>query len=210
MFRPFPSNPIPIELFSFDHWSLLAYVESRAVDHGGRIEPFRFATNEKLHPERASQQQAKHPRPFAWEPRHGTALADRTKIADHDDWHRLEDLAAAGLVKVHEGDRVELTDEGWRVGAELRKHRARGDSWKNYRVLPRLEPRDRVRLVGEPLDSLPWDVLVLREREGKPWACIGRKHEGQAEPEITNVAFAVIGEVVERGTAPAFGGTDAA
>lgn len=122
---------IPTEKWGKDHWSCLAYIEGRIVDHKGvpNIENMRVDID--IHPQfdnRAARLQR--------EKRYPTRLNDGTEVEKHDDWSCVDDMEAAGLLE-WKGTGINpvfvLTDEGHRVAAALRKHKASGGQFKDFR-----------------------------------------------------------------------------
>jgi hypothetical protein len=119
---------VPIADFGQDHWSTLAYLETRAVDHRGllqrehmRVDPARHP----LHAHRGSQGMVSP-----------TRLAANQELDNHDDYDVIDDLVAAGLLHPLGGTglqpRVALTEEGWRVAGLLRRWRAAGCSFNAF------------------------------------------------------------------------------
>ena len=122
-----------------DHWSLFGYVEAICVDgrkveglgRVGEIDRRRVRCNPARHPLLDA------PNPFdsgsRWKDEYCTRLNEGT-IADHDDWDCLDDLESAGLVEVMSlvNGYVVLTNEGIRVAAALRKHKAKGGRFANF------------------------------------------------------------------------------
>jgi hypothetical protein len=138
---------IPIELWGKDHFSLLAYVESRCVDHGGRLDFDHLRANPATHPHHIGPNVARGMRGglMKWEPHYGTRLngfwkpdgsTDPTKqLPDHDDWDCWEDLEAAGLIKdVGTGMNpiAEMTPKGMDVVALVRVHKAAGGNFAGF------------------------------------------------------------------------------
>ena len=69
--------------------------------------------------------------------KHGTRLKDGRAITDHDDWMCLQDMTVEGLFTlgvdaIKPGVVLRLSDKGWRIAAELRKHKANGGSFGNF------------------------------------------------------------------------------
>ena len=139
---------VPITDWGQDHWSTLAYLETRAVDGTGKIDNSKMRCAARLHREFMNvgpfgtiHDGAKYP----------TRLADGTQLKKHDDWSCLEDMVAAGLTKVfcrrrytrrygHSEARVVFTDTGLVVAAALRKHKARGGVFRDFRYPPQPNP----------------------------------------------------------------------
>lgn len=139
------SDYIPIEQWSKDHWSTLAYVESVMVDCAGfqvgadpRMKSnrrhFRVMAAECPNPRRA---QASKSLAMPMRPEHATRLKDGTQIAGHDDWMCVQDMAAAGLFTagpddVQPGERLHLSALGVMVSSELRAHKASGGTFATF------------------------------------------------------------------------------
>lgn len=103
-----PLNPA---LFGKDHWSTLAYIETRIVDYRGILSPDHMRTDADRHP----FMQAAKTRQFGFPSGNTDKYPTKIKasyeagsdgkfgtleIANHDDWDCIEDLIAAGLVTV--------------------------------------------------------------------------------------------------------------
>jgi len=132
---------VPVSRWGKDHWSTMAYLETCAVDRGGKVENARMRCHARLH------------RHFVYNPpgghhlgdgsRYPTRLRDDKVLEKHDDWSCLEDMVAAGLVvakmrKVNmdtSGDmecRVRFTDSGITLAGLLRRHKLEGGSYGNF------------------------------------------------------------------------------
>jgi len=125
--------PIAVARWGRDHWGVLAYVEACAVDQKGALDRRRMRCDPALHPGLAAMD------PMTSRPVDGSKYPTRLRegtASPHDDWSCLDDAEAAGLV-VNAGSGVErryaLTDEGARLAAALRRHRAAGGSYSNFR-----------------------------------------------------------------------------
>lgn len=131
---------IPVERWAKDHWTTFAYLETRAVDHGGKIRNANMRCNTRLHRHLVSTE-------FGNLIQDGSMYPTRLKdgeLQNHDDWSCLEDMVAAGLIRSwfwvarHGkmfGDcdaRVEFTEAGLRVAAELRAHKAKGGTFSTF------------------------------------------------------------------------------
>lgn len=139
------ANSIKMAEWGKDHWTLLAYVETCAVDHDGYLDARRLRANGAVYPTRLS----------------GFAL-DPTRIVEgHSDYDCLADLAAAGLVRPAEGTKAagrvpfreleararrfqtasarnatlrwRMTEAGQAAAAALRVHKASGSGSSNFR-----------------------------------------------------------------------------
>lgn len=130
---------VPVSRFGKDHWSLLAYVETRCVDSAtntGQLDPKRMRCNPKRHPMMAVSIFSER----RWEPRYGSRLrVTRTgtipQLKTHDDLDCLDDLEAAGLVEVLSliNSIVRMTPDGLTVAHALRKHKADGGLFTTFR-----------------------------------------------------------------------------
>lgn len=102
-------NPISEELFGRDHWSTLAYLETRIVDHKGAIEHDHMRCSAKRHPFLVNAGK----RSGVIGGSDGSKYPTRIKVAtemdwvwgvkevfDHDDYDCVADLIGAGLVEV--------------------------------------------------------------------------------------------------------------
>lgn len=121
-----------------DHWSTFAYVECRCVDHKGKLNFKHIRCNAGFHPELPPE------KIYAlgeWHDKHSTKLKGDEQIRGHDDWDCMEDLQAAGFIRiVSMADlQVEMTDVGWEVSKHLRKHKAAGGVFANFRVQIQLQ-----------------------------------------------------------------------
>lgn len=118
---PTEENMISPERFGRDHWSTLAYLETRAVDAGGEIDRRRMRCDRSRHPHLVG------PYTPEFSESYPTRLANGEVQHDHDDWDCFDDLEAAGyLENVGTGaqPRVKLTALGHAKAAELRTARA--------------------------------------------------------------------------------------
>lgn len=111
------TDPIPMEQWSRDHWSLFLYVETRVVDHNGTLD-HRYMRKAKLDP----RTNDKNP----------TLLKEDTEAwltedMWHDDFACLDDLESAGLI-INTGSALipllVLTEYGWVLSHLLRRNRA--------------------------------------------------------------------------------------
>lgn len=123
---------VEMELWSKDHWSMFAYVECRCVDYKGVLNCKHIRCNEAYHTicSEKTYVQGK------WHDKHSTRIKGDEQIRGHDDWDCIEDLQTAGFIRiVRMADlQVEMTDVGWEVSKHLRKHKADGGVFSNFRV----------------------------------------------------------------------------
>lgn len=108
---------IPMPLWGKDHWSTLAYLETRIVDHSGVLDPRNMRCN--------TNGPHGHFAHVANDACYDTRLIGASIQSFHDDWDCIDDMVAAGLVE-WSGTGVNpvfrLTDLGWRVAGRLRRH----------------------------------------------------------------------------------------
>lgn len=95
-------QPIPMRLWGKSHWSTLAYLETRCVDHGGKVERRHLRIDRK----------GEYP----------TRLNNGTTQAWHNDLDCIEDMRHAGLLKGSAHTAITLTRYGWELAAALRRH----------------------------------------------------------------------------------------
>lgn len=128
-------EPIPVERWGKDHWSTLAYVETRVVDHRGFVDDRHLRGH--MH---------------GWE-KYPTRLRDGVLLHGHNDFDCIRDAVDAGLLAYADpekaglskramerpsarntwrGDRLVFTEEGWSTVASLRSHRGRGGKFANF------------------------------------------------------------------------------
>ncbi len=136
---------IPLNRWGKDHYSTLAYLETRAVDHKGVISNVNMRTSAKRHPLFIARGPLGPPTDGGNYP---TNYKDG-EMTEHDDWDCLDDMVHAGLLAVRPanpelwevpvGSRgpikfrrqvptkelkvtVKLTELGQKVAGELRAH----------------------------------------------------------------------------------------
>lgn len=99
---------IPEKAFGRDHWSILVYAETRAVDHGGALDIRHLRRNDGgEYPTRVAQGY------------------DGEVPTGHNDFDCLDDLDDAGYLDFRRASLlVALTDKGWQKAGELRRERA--------------------------------------------------------------------------------------
>lgn len=136
---------VPIEEWGKNHWSALAYAETRWVDHGGKIKNEHMRCNERRHRKLHNTAGSVLHGSRRWDEKYSTRLRDGQEPG-HDDWDCLEDLAEAGLLAFDFVDRregwpceggevvVSLTKLGADIAGRLRSHRGRGGSYADFAV----------------------------------------------------------------------------
>lgn len=143
---------VPMKRWGKDHWSTLAYLETRIVDHKGQISHDHMRCHASRHP---AMFQAKRRLLGTGD---GSAYPTRLKdgtLTDHDDYDCIDDIIAAGLVTVTmpepyppnvlitglvEAEMMTratyaLTEAGQRIAAALRQHKAMGLGWGTFQVV---------------------------------------------------------------------------
>ncbi len=111
-----------------DHWSLLAYVETRCVDFGGKLDAKHFRCNPKNH----NGYQIYNT--LLWDNKYSTRLKARETIAGHDDWDCLDDLEEAGFIIIQSlaNGFVSMTKMGMRLAGKLREHKTCGGVFHTF------------------------------------------------------------------------------
>ena len=116
-----------MEVWGQDHWSTLLYLETRFVDHGGKIKIEQMRCNRARHPEYA------HRASYTSYP---TRLKGGAELPHHDDWDCAADLEAAGLIVVsldnEDVPRVDFTEKGHALASAARWHRGKGGGINNF------------------------------------------------------------------------------
>ena len=137
--EPWDGAPIPKERFGKDHFSTLAYIETRAVDYKGRLDGDHMRNNARRHRRKLGRYQVNVSLGVTWKPEYATLLKGDTRPEGHDDWDVITDFLACGWLaliaektveedKVFGGNevRVKLSEEGWRIVHQLRRWKASG------------------------------------------------------------------------------------
>ena len=126
-------NVVDPSRWAKDHWSTLAYIDTRIVDYGGRIDHAHMRCHLSRHPQFVSIDPRGEVRDGA---RYPTRLRDG-ELKDHDDWDCVEDLIAAGLLEWN-GTGIHpvfaLTPRGLTVAQRLREHKAGGGQFGAFRM----------------------------------------------------------------------------
>lgn len=118
---------IPVEMWGRDHWSTLAYIETRIVDYEGVPKP-RHMRNTCHHgipvPAMGLDEGEEYPTRLK-----GQGVRDFIKLYGHDDWSCCEDAVAEGLL-IWNGTGInpvfELTELGRDACAKLRAFKSDG------------------------------------------------------------------------------------
>lgn len=109
-----------------DHWSTLAYIETRIVDHAGEPDWNHLRCDWSLHPYRHDGGDAKDC---------PTRLLNGATASPHDDWSCIEDAEAFGLLEwcgTGANPVFVLTTLGALVCGRLRAHKARGGTFATF------------------------------------------------------------------------------
>ena len=141
LYEPEGDDYVSVDRWGSDHWSTLAYAETRAVDHDGLIDNGKMRCDPRLHRHFAAEHHMQSSKKYP------TRLRDG-ELEKHDDWSCLEDAAKAGLIVLswHEDQRrarrgmvfgnctaqVSFTDSGRRLAEQLRYHKAQGGTWAEF------------------------------------------------------------------------------
>ena len=139
----------PVAKWGRDHWTTLLYVETRCVDHKGKLDNQHMRTNARVHRKLLGDAQARAGMVSTDYP---TRLRNGDTLDRHDDWSCLEEMVAHGLVEVaHERDRrpsqpftggeiaMRMTELGWRVAHQIRRDRANGQPTVTWTPTPEME-----------------------------------------------------------------------
>ena len=125
---------VPLAEWGRDHWSVLAYVETRCVDAGGVLDHDHMTTNRATHPglegPRVTASGLLRDEPFKYH----TRLRDGVELG-HDNWNCFYDREEAGLVvDVGTGvqPRAKMTPLGVQLAEEIRAHKAGGGSFSSF------------------------------------------------------------------------------
>lgn len=124
-----------------DHFSTLVYIETRCVDYKGvpfldhlRCNPARH----QRHGGRAARlvgTSARRDEPW----KYGSVIRGGVRIPEHDDWDVLDDLVNAGLLEWNgtgENPVFKMTESGWALVQAIRKHKAAGGQFSDFREAP--------------------------------------------------------------------------
>ena len=122
---------VGIKQFGKDHWSTFVYIETRCVDHKGIIENDKMRTDIDRHLFKAGNTNFE----FSQNIKYPTILKGGIELQDHDDWDCVDDLIITGLLK-NKGTKMtpvfEITDLGWEIVKQLRRHRSNGNTWDTF------------------------------------------------------------------------------
>lgn len=125
---------IPMSLWGKDHWSTLAYIETRIVDYKGQPDRSHMRCDPKRHPGLAGHVHAALS-PSLGDKNYPTRLKDGKELHDHDDWDCMEDAEAEGLLKWNGTGMYPvfvLTKKGRAICAALRRHKQDGGQFAEF------------------------------------------------------------------------------
>lgn len=153
-YEPVGDDRVPMERWGRDHWSTLAYLETRIVDYRGKIAHDHMRCHAGRHPLMHAAKRRGRLFGSGDGSQYPTRLRDG-ELPNHDDYDCIDDMIAAGLViatmpKAPDRTLVTgfveaelmtratyaLTDLGLRVTAALRAHKAGGGSWQSFQPSP--------------------------------------------------------------------------
>lgn len=135
---------IPMEDWGKDHWSTLAYIETREVDYKGLLDNKHMRCNPRLHRTFADKQMLASEILTKEYPTH---LKNKEEVHKHDDWSCIEDMMAEGLVELYwttkyptesfgsDVAKIKLTENGLVVAAKLRAYKAKGGNFAAFECL---------------------------------------------------------------------------
>lgn len=113
--RKWTGEAIPMNAWGRDHFSMLLYLETRAVDYGGKVDARHMRANGIAHP---------------------TYLREGVELVGHSDYDCIADFEAAEIL-TNDGTGatplIRLTDKGWKLAHGLRRHCAEG-STKPFKI----------------------------------------------------------------------------
>jgi hypothetical protein len=122
-----PEGPVPVERWGKDHWSTLAYIETRMEVHQGQPNRHQMRCDRNRHPAHAHLPgNSKYP----------TVLKDGVLLTDHDDWDCLDDAVAAGFLTEHGTGLYpvyRMTEAGLEITAKLHTFKTRGGNFRDFK-----------------------------------------------------------------------------
>jgi len=113
-----------------DHWSTLAYIETRIVDYSGEPDRRHMRCDVDRHPGLGHHVEGAYDGE-----KYPTKLWNWVELHDHDDWDCLEDAEAEGLLEnVGSGmfPVFALSELGKKVCAALRAHKQNGGNFGEF------------------------------------------------------------------------------
>lgn len=121
------TRPVPMSKWAKDHWSAFAYLETRVVDKRGIPDIEHMRCDRARHPGLAHR--------GSYGKIVGTKLKGGAIRKDHDDWDCIDDIEAAGLIKIG-GTGInpvwKLTKAGNEMAGRLRAHKGDGGRFAEF------------------------------------------------------------------------------
>ena len=115
-----------------DHWSLLAYFETIAVDYDGKVDVRRIRINST----KRGYSNGNITSLQDWQDTWGTRMkGGYIPDTQHDDIDVMNELEEAGLVKnvfTEMNPIIEITEKGREVVGKIRKHKSNGGVFGNF------------------------------------------------------------------------------
>lgn len=125
------ARQIPVAEWGKDHWSTLAYAETRVVDYKGVLSREHMRCDPDLHPAQTNSANA------ISDKRYPTRLKGGKELEGHDDWSCLEDAEREGFLSI-EGTGmypvIKMTPKGLDVCEAIRKHKANGGVFSTFQL----------------------------------------------------------------------------
>ncbi len=128
--------------FGKDHWSLLAYIETRCVDYGGILNKAHLRIKNPVNQALSIMNSQS-----SWSPDYGTRLSgyfkndgnkDKTRqLKNHDDLDCQTDLEDAGYIEnmgTGLNPACKMTKLGSQVASLLRQHKTDGKHYASFKV----------------------------------------------------------------------------
>ncbi len=116
-----------------DHWSLLAYFETIAVDYNGKVDVRRIRINSTKRGYGNGNISS-----IGWQDTWGTKMKDgNIPDTQHDDIDIMNDLEEAGFVKnifTEINPIIEMTEKGREVVGKIREHKSNGGMFGNFNL----------------------------------------------------------------------------
>lgn len=129
---------IPLTEWGKDHFSLLAYVEVRCVDHKGVLDHDHMRTNVQHHPGLVGPRVALATNITIETFKYHTRLRNGVEEG-HDDWDCFYDLEEAKLIE-DKGTGINpiavMTPAGNKLAAEIRRHKSSGGIFSTFEPGP--------------------------------------------------------------------------
>jgi hypothetical protein len=153
-YEPVGDDRVPMERWGKDHWSTLAYLETRIVDYRGKIAHDHMRCHAGRHPAMLHAKRRGLLFGTGDGSQYPTKLRDG-ELADHDDYDCIDDMIAAGLVtatmppapaatlvtglveaELMTRATYALTPLGQAIAGQLRAHKGNGGNWRSFEPSP--------------------------------------------------------------------------